>query len=217
MIVPPAAFEDHPPDCPSWEYDNHPQRGQIPNRISDVLKNLVTETTDTLAVAVDTRDSHRQMFLEVIPLGYEYFAGHYRGENFRCLRFYRVRVRSDPRVGVPPETVTYYMEELCDEIRAGISALDANVGFLPRERLRYVIALASRIFVAFLTIHPYANGNGHAARLIVWAVMGRYGHWPHRWTVDPQPPNPPYTQLIMECRNGNPVPLETYLLQSLVA
>jgi hypothetical protein len=108
------------------------------------------------------------------------------------------------------------MSELNAEIRAGLAALDAHGNLNPQERLRYILALTSRVFVAFLTIHPYANGNGHAGRFIVWSIMGRYGHWPRRWTVDPRPQDPPYSDLISGCRSGDHDPLEQYLLQMLV-
>jgi Fic family protein len=94
------------------------------------------------------------------------------------------------------------MEELRNEIRAGLAALDANILLSPEQRLRYLVALAAHVFVAFLTIHPYANGNGHAARLIVWSVFGRYGHWPKNWPVEPRPTDPSYLQLIVLHRDA---------------
>jgi len=147
----------------------------------------------------------------------EYYAGHYRGEHFRCLRFYPAGIPSDPRVGSPPSAVVFLMQELSNEIRAGLTALDANVLLTTEERLRYLVALASRAFVAFLTIHPYANGNGHACRLIVWSILGRYWHWARRWPVEPRPPDPPYSTLIVLHRNGDIEPFERYLLQMLIA
>lgn len=206
----------HPPECPGWEYNNHPQRRVILTaRISETLRALISGYVSTLVAATDSRDMHRHIFAELTPIQHEYYAGHYRGEWFPCLRFYAVEINGDPRVGRPPGSVVFLMEELAGEIRSGIIALDSNALLTEKERLGYVVALAAHVFVAFLTIHPYANGNGHAGRLIVWSIMGRYGYWPKRWPVEPRPPDPPYTQLITECRNGNPLPLEQYLLQTL--
>jgi len=215
LIIPPQAFEDHPADCPEWEYERHPDRATVRTHIQNILSELLLDAADTLAMSIDTRGSHGRIFRQVTPLAHEYFAGHYRGENFRCLRFYRVGVEGDARVGAAPQAVAHLVVRLAEEIRAGVSALDANVAIDQRQRLRYILALAARVFVAFLTIHPYANGNGHIARLTVWCIMGRYDFWPRRWTVEPRPPNPPYLALITACRSGNPGPLEQYLLQAL--
>ena len=208
----------HPPDCPVWEYSNHPQRRTtVPVRVSEILTQLSTGCIDSVCLATDTREAHRRVFQELTPTGYEYYAGHYRGEPFRCLRFCRVGIQADPRVGAPPESVAFRMGELSAEICAGLLALDANILVTPQQQLRYILALACRAFVALLTVHPYVNGNGHAGRFVVWSIMGRYGHWPRRWPVEPRPPDPPYSDLIARCRDGDPVPLERYLLQTLVA
>jgi len=74
--------------------------------------------------ARDTRTSHGQMFSGLTPSPCPYFAGHYRGERFRCLEFYEVKIHGDPRVGVPPERVAPDVSNLADNIvRAGLSAL----------------------------------------------------------------------------------------------
>jgi Fic/DOC family len=205
----------HPPDCPGWEYESHPNRQSLKQQIASMLVALRRGHLDTLTVASDTRPEHGQLFRSLTPLACEYYAGHYRGENFRCLRHYEVTIQSDPRVGAAPRAVEYLMEELANQIRAGLIALDANVLIPPKQRVRYAITIACSAFVNFLTIHPYANGNGHAGRLIVWSILGRYGLWPLRWTVDPRPPDPPYSALISQYRSGNCQPLETFVLQML--
>lgn len=157
------------------------------------------------------------IFAELAPNGCEYYAGHYRGERFRCLQFCAVGVGSDARVGAEPSAVGFLMQELSSEIRIGLAALDANALLTTEQRLRYLVALASHAFVAFLTIHPFVNGNGHAGRLIVWSVFGRYNHWPKNWPVEPRPADPSYVPLIVRHRNGDVEPLESYLLQTLIA
>jgi len=209
----------HPYDCPNWEYSQHPDRHVIPQRVAAILVNLAKGTLDTADVATDTRREHGQIFDGLSPVGYEYYAGHYRGENFKCLRFYPVAVQGDPRVGAYPASVNFLMKELSAELRAGLLALDGNVLLPVKDKLRYAIAIACNVFVHFLTIHPYANGNGHAGRLIVWCILGRYGYWPQQWPVDPRPdpppPNPPYIELIARYRNGDREPLESYMVQIL--
>ena len=207
----------HPPDCPSWNYDNHANHHEIlQETVADVLRRLATEDLDTKTVAVDTREVHGYVFRALTQHGFEYFAGHYRGEDYRCLRFYEVYVRGDPRVGAAAEDVPSLMSELSSEIASGLQTLDDSPEFTSGQRLRYAVALACHAFELFLRIHPYADGNGHAGRIIVWSMLGRYGYWPRSWPVEPRPQDPPYTRLLTEYRNGNKSPLETYILRSLV-
>src|SRR5579863_9317891 len=101
----------HPPDCPAWEYENHPKQATIPARVSEILTALATGHMDTLALATNSRVVHGGVFRELTPAECKYYAGHYRGEQFRCLRFYRVEVPADRRVGAPPESVEFRMGE----------------------------------------------------------------------------------------------------------
>jgi hypothetical protein len=207
----------HPLDCPNWEYDGHPQRAVVRLRIADILSDLASGRTDTLALATDARPQHLRIFSELVPLECNYYAGHYRGEAFHCLRSYLVGVQGDHRVGAPPGAVGFLMAELKSAVRSNVLALDDNVFLSEKDKLRYIVMLACRVFVHFLTIHPYVNGNGHIGRLVVWSIMGRYGYWPRRWPIDPRPANPPYLQLIVRYRNGEREPLEMYMLQMLAA
>lgn len=208
----------HPLDCPSWEYNTDPRhRPILQARVAELLSTLASGDLDTLAYPADTREVHHRVFEELTPTDCLYYAGHYRGEQFRCLRLCQVGVGGDPRVGAPPQSVAYHMRDLGTAIRAGIVGLDAHALLPAKDRLRYTIPLACRAFVAFLTVHPYANGNGHMGRFLVWMILGRYGYWPRHWPVDPRPPDPPYTEMITRYRNGENEPLERYVLQQLIA
>lgn len=205
----------HPPDCPGWEYSDHPQKNNVlPERVARVMLDLRRGNLLPGEVALDTRGVHRFCFLELTPTGCEYYAGHYRGENYRCLLHYEVGVPSDPRVGCPPKQVSYRMRQLNDVIASCFVALGATPRLTPRDRLRYLVIVTARAFELFLTIHPFTNGNGHSGRFLVHSVLGKYGHWPLRFRVDPQP-GPPYIAAIVAHRNGDPVPLETYILSTL--
>lgn len=207
----------HPPDCPAFDYEDHPDwQTALPRRVSEVLADLVRGRLDTRRILLNTRPVHHRIFIELTPTEYPYFAGHYRGEAFRCLRHYVVTVPNDPRVGIPPAAVAYWMYELQSIVQTGIDALDADLTLSRRDRLRYLVVLACRVFEFFLRIHPYANGNGHAGRFMVWCVLGRYGHWPRRWSVEPRPPDPPYTDCIIRYRNGDKDPLEKFVAATLI-
>jgi fido (protein-threonine AMPylation protein) len=183
----------HPPDCPVFEYSNHPRcervlRAEIPKVLAELRRGVL----QTEQLAGDSRAVHGRIFSALTPPGYTYFAAHFRGEDFRCLKFYTVRVASDPRVGYPPQSVEAAINALIYRVRLGVSKIDALTD--PLAQFTYAIRLACHLFELLLRIHPYANGNGHMARLAVWAVLGRYGRWPEQWPVEPRPPDPPYTK-----------------------
>lgn len=211
----------HPTDCPDWEYDHHPRRAEVLlHVVALLLEELRSGEIDYPSAAKDTRPVHRRLFSALTPPGHEYYAGHYRGEPFRCLRHLSVGIPSDPRVGTPPENVIQHMrllEESILDVMGVLSEAKAipNVTLPAEHKAIYAVTFACRIFTEFLRIHPYANGNGHAARFITWAILGCCGFWPTTWTIEPRPPNPPYIDLIEQYRNGNVEPLEQYVLSRL--
>ena len=212
----------HPADCPAWEYDNHPDRKTVLQKeIKSILIELRKQQINALDSVVDTRNVHHRLFNQLTPPDCPYYASHYRGENFRCLKFNQVGIRSDTRVGFKPHLVHGYMDELGGIVKEAAAALDEGMkapdAKIPsKDKILYIVAATCRIFELFLRIHPYVNGNGHIARFCIWALLGRYGLWPTKWPIDPRP-NPPYTDFIVEYRNGNPVPLETFIMRNLAS
>ncbi len=209
------------PGCPEWQYGGHPRRTEIlPRQVASLVDRLARRATDTAESARDTRPSHRCLFRELTPAGFEHYAGHYRGERLPCLRLYEVGIGNDPRVGYPALEVGLAMAQFADWVGRGLGALDMGRE-VPQEmndedRLLFVVALAAHFFQRLLTIHPYADGNGHAARIGVWAILLRYGYWPRRFPVEPRPPQPTYGQAIIEHRDGDPEALEKLILGSIV-
>jgi len=210
----------HPPDCPAFEYEHHPDRStELPRRVSRLLTQFRNGTIDTLAGASDTRQVHGMLFVGLTPPNHPYFAGHYRGENFRCLRHYQVQVGG--RQGYLAQIVPGVMAELRTTIEAAITALDVgnnlpNSIVSPESKLLYTVQVACRFFELLCRVHPYANGNGHAARFCLWAILARFGYFPSQWPIDPRPPDPPYTQLLLAYRAGNHDLLERHVLLCLL-
>jgi Fic family protein len=109
------------------------------------------------------------------------------------------------------------MLAIATEIGAGLQQLDEHhrtQSLAPAERLLRVVTFACAAFERFLAIHPFANGNGHASRFLIWAILGRYQYWPEDWTIEPRPGHPDYLRLILAHRNGDTLPLITAVLQS---
>jgi hypothetical protein len=112
------------------------------------------------------------------------------------------------------------MRQVSNGISAAVAALDAghalpNAVVSAETKLLHTVQVGCRFFALLGHVHPYANGNGHAARFCLWAILARYGYFPVRWPIDPRPPDPPYSQLVLSYVAGNPAPLEQHVLRCL--
>jgi hypothetical protein len=209
-------------NCPDWDYASHPDVGNLlPQRCHALLVWLRAKPRDSAKLCSDTRRSHAKMFTGLTPDSCPYMAGHYRGENFRCLKYLNVQIPADPRVGAPYDVVDGATRHLAFIITDGIGILDGawpvpDAQLSRSQKIHYVVTFACRVFVDFLTVHPYANGNGHIARFIIWGVLGHYQIWPRRWPVNDRPPDPPYSGLITLYRNGQHDPLEQFVLKCIL-
>lgn len=211
----------HPHDCPEWEYKDHPHCDAVlPRRCNESLHRLRRHSKDSLHHAIqDTRAEHHEIFSGLAFNPYEYFAGHYRGEDYRCLRYYDVGVGADPMVGVPCSYVFAEMDVFRQVISELIAALDAaqhipNAVLSAEQKLINLVRAACRVLVEFLRIHPYANGNGHIGRWLVIAFLHRYGFWPKKWPLNS---HPPYDQMLFEYRRGDKDNLEVFVLQCCIS
>jgi fido (protein-threonine AMPylation protein) len=209
-------------DCPQWEYETHPQREIILRRkVTDLLVQLRNREIDSAESAADSRAVHRYLFEELTPTGYDYFAGHYRGEDFPCLKNYGAGIKNDARVGCNAAIAVKRMEQVAQMVRGSIQLLDATYRlprhqFPPVEHLLNTVVFSCRVFEQVLRIHPYANGNGHAARFILWAILGRYEYWPKSFPIEPRPSDPGYIDCLVRYRDGDTQPLEEYILRCII-
>lgn len=207
--------------CPPWEYKHHPSASDLVPRSVQLVLQLRSKTIQAKDVIFDNRPPHKFLFTGLTPEHCPYFAGHWRGEDFRCLRYYNVGIDSDASVGVAAEFVAAELDIFVKNSFGVLNAVDtANelpLAILSEEvKLSYIVAFACSIFVEFLRIHPYANGNGHIARLITWALLARFGYWPKKWPLNKRPPDPPYSSLIKNYRLGQREALEIFVLKCIL-
>jgi fido (protein-threonine AMPylation protein) len=207
-----------PLECPAWEYANHPKREVIlKQRTEDVLVELYQQNFDFVESAADTRPIHRYLFSLLVPRKYIYYAGHYRGEDFPCLKNYEVTLTGSSEECYPAFLVEPRMEKIGQWVREGMKVLDAthqlpDAQLAPEDKLLNTVTFTCTIFDEVLRVHPYANGNGHAARFMIWAILGKYGYWPKQFPIEPRPNHPLYSWAIAAYRKGNKEALENYIL-----
>lgn len=204
-------------DCRNWDYESHPQVSTVEAACASFLTELRAAPSSKTAALADTRPLHAIMFGAVVPTSCSYIAGNYRGQDFECLRDCRVGFWIHE--GTPPVGVPLAMEYFHNDLIAGLAELDNAVLNTnrplqgPAFLVRLVQLLAASL-TRFFTIHPYANGNGHMGRLIVWAALGKYNRLPIRWWLHGKPPG--YGDYLTAHRNGDPKPLEKFLLRCII-
>ena len=209
----------HPRDCPIFEYADHPDKDRFfPEAVRGALRLL--QDGGLLPLATDTRFVHAQFFKDLCPAGCEYYAGHYRGEDFRCLKYYGVGISRDPRVGTDPDLVDSQMRALSLSLRSSMEAVEVahehpSSRLSAGDKILFSVSAACRLFVEFLTVHPYANGNGHIARWLLIAVLRQHGYRLDNFPVEPRPHDPPYSAMIARYRDGEVELLERYILSRL--
>lgn len=209
-------------ECPNWEYKDDPHHAQIlRTEAAGVLREIYDEALP-IAMVLDTRPLHLKLFSRLVPPGMAYLAGHYRGEDFKCLKHRPVGIAANPRVGSPPSAVNLHLREFRKHTRATLKGLDALMALpdahtSPKEKLKYLVAGACSIFSDFLLIHPYANGNGHIARIMLTWILARFGYWLNEFPIEPRPNEPEYSESILRYQNGEVDPLERLVLLSIIA
>jgi hypothetical protein len=209
-------------ECPPWEYKDVPNHEAILQaRTKQVIAAVFNADSQALVGLIkETRRVHGGYFSGLTPSGFEYYAGNYRGSDFPCLRVRFVGIAGDPRVGHAPGEVYRSMYEFASEVQDTFNEIDflyrvSSTVMSDAEKLVRCAQLLAALFVYFLEIHPYVNGNGHMARLLVIAGFKRQGYYAARWPLHPRPQDPPYSRLIANYRSGNRQNLEDFLLSCL--
>ena len=113
-----------PPDL-GWDYERFPNyKDLILQRSLELARELLRPKFDTVGRTSNTKGTHKKLFSGLTPDLQPGFAGNYRGSDLPELKFCSVGIRSDPRVGVPPEEVLSAIQALAKEIARGIAFLD---------------------------------------------------------------------------------------------
>ncbi len=193
--------------CPgNWEYANQTNHSFVISRETKKLLCRIRSNSRTIKDdCIDTRNVHKKMFKLLTPKGFPYYAGHYRGAaDKRCLDDYSVGIPSDPLVGIHPKEVASAMSLLAKAISSAHRVFDEKFSDPINDKnkiLSELVDFTANLFVDFLTIHPYANGNGHMSRFVLWGIFGRYGYeFDNHFDIEPGPKDADYYDSIFNHR-----------------
>lgn len=135
------------------------------------------------------------MFSNMAPQMCTCIIGNYRGtESCPELVDCPVGVDHDRNLGVPPAIVGIKMrafEEQCNRIMFKFTEWlnsDAGRSTVLEDRIKKFAVEAAKLFESFLTIHPYMDGNGHCARLLLFRLATWAGFPPRNWDIDKEFP-----------------------------
>lgn len=200
-----------------WEYENHSNRGYIAKKCLKLQSGITKDPIKFDSTLKDTRDAHKFIFKDVTPVGYPKFAGYYRGSNIDYLKSYEVEIAG--YAGYPAGQVSMAMKEFHNNYLTEILRLRneaKNNKLSPADKLLFLSEIISDYMVTFLSIHPYANGNGHIGRLLVWMVFIKFKYQIQDWSIDIRPPQP-FDDLISMYRNQDKEPLMEYFIKILIS
>lgn len=205
--------------CADWVYDTHPAADFLVGARCAVLAKLIAAKPANFArFGFSTLRAHAFLFKHMAPVTCLCLLGRYRGDR-SCpqLAEHSVGVSHDRRVGVAPKIVAVDMRnfesqcrELVDEHGKFLRATASQRG--DAVALAHFVELLAILFARFLTIHPYADGNGHMARLLIYVVAVRLGYAPVNWNIHWK--KPCYEELSAH-RDGNREPLQMFLMNAL--
>lgn len=155
---------EFPTDCPPWKA--RAERDGAEYRFHTVWRELQSSCLDKKLVFLTDTRIHKTLFRASTPPGYEFYAGHYRGEKFPGLETRIASMRyTSPIDGVVRVTRFTHPKDVQNELtnlKAKVLELQAK----KMDDVSYFIESVS-IFRRFSTIHPYLNGNGRISRLML--------------------------------------------------
>lgn len=150
---------------------------------------------------------HVQMY-DGIPVPTEVYLGRFRGDSGHPWLIDAENGIIGGRRGVRSYMVFGAVEGLFERAQADIIALvlDESVSV---KRDMEALRIAAYLHGEWVRIHPFVNGNGRTARLLVLWVLARFGIAP-LLPVRPRPANP-YGSVADASMAGDHEPFELYL------
>ncbi|MCW3056279.1 MAG: hypothetical protein JWO21_248 [Solirubrobacterales bacterium] len=193
----PTPWEDPPGSAPLIEAN----AGRV---VTAMAADADLRRPPTVAMA---QQWHRELY-DGIPRPFDYYAGEVRDsdQNFPDLIGYEVRIGS--ALGVPSAQVPAALQRFENAAQQVAATLDATIPIgapafqMSGVDLHGVLTYCASLHGLWVHIHPFANGNGRAARMwVVWAGL-RYG-LPPFIRPKPRPDGTAYAAASAAAMNGD--------------
>ena len=165
------------PDCPQWSAPERDDQLQyVAAGLADYYRFIISACKRRYILQHgDIKTYHKKVFLKVVPL--DYYAGNYRSPDPAkpCLA---QDVQVDGVLGESYISVPSSMSVFSNKLRDLVLASDdyPSDALSPSERAQAVAQLGAAAMGEVIRIHPFINGNGRMARMLVNYIFRRYGY-----------------------------------------
>ncbi len=173
--------------APRWDLDTKENYDHYMEcRCKTVIERLKNDKIERQQLYADPRSIHRELHVDLTPIGYSDYAGTYRGTIGSSVEHKKAYSKSD----IPgnneyeftlPENVAAEMATFATETR---ELIDAVMGGPYDQK----ITVCAMIFVSFGSIHPFLDGNGHVQRLMFECIAYDFAiPLGAHWRIHPRP------------------------------
>ena len=188
--------------APAWQEDDPRNLSLIQSNAAGLITKLGAAAAERMLLTPEELCQwHARLYAECnVPIaGY---VGHFRGDpavqeliDYEVGLGPRLKDSNLEKMGVWARTVSQEMEAVLAGLNAVFTDLDSrlSVGAPPRtaDQILQVISFAALAHGECLRVHPFANGNGRIARLLVAFICLRY-ELPMFLHIKPRPESDDY-------------------------
>jgi hypothetical protein len=202
--------------CPTWV--EHPDdRPIIANNVAALLLGLPRGSRQPFSLT-QPLEWHIRIHENCTHIPLPQYVGNYRGDPLPCISTYEVVFGGGAYKGVPAARVQSSLAPTAAALQASFDELDGlmqNRSDVSREHLNRIVRAAARHYLGWVRIHPFADGNGRTARVLVNLLFLRY------WQPIVLPGRPPPERAVLISATaaalaGDMRPLERFIKHRLV-
>jgi Fic family protein len=155
---------------PNWDEDSSQLRGNL----AKVLEEFARASRQREPASLETARRWQRLLMRGLGVPDSRWVGAFRGEP----GLENLQVRVGANYGVDASDVAEELKRFEEKLQTLIAELDASLPIGPEpdaDQLAAVVDLCAWVHAEWVRIHPFANGNGHTARLWANSLAMRYG------------------------------------------